>query len=181
MHILCILWIMYYCTKKETKCQSYFQVIGGERPPWAVLGVHVHRYVGPELRGYCALISMWLLYSHSWTVETCYRSLIWWHSPGQLEISLPYHSLLRASHLTAHIRPVAWHLDVLVLRRLWGSLQGADANFIGGLGLWQDPVKLQSDALLHTQVRGVGLTVDVPGFVPPLVLSHILVILIVLG
>lgn len=57
----------------------------------------------------------------------------------------------------------------------------ADTDFVGGLSLWQDPIGLQSDALLHAQVGRVGLAVYVPGPLRPGVLTHFLFVFIILS
>lgn len=97
---------------------AYFKVIGGERPPWAVLRGHIHGWVGPQFRRDCWRVSMGLLHCHGRAVKTSDGPLTWRHSPGKLEISLPYHPLLRAAQLTAHISPLTRQWDVMGLRQL---------------------------------------------------------------
>lgn len=161
--------------------KTYFEVIGGERSSRAVLGGHVHGRVGPQFCWECRRVSMRLLHCHSRAVETSDGPLTWRHSPGELEIPLPYHSLLRAAQLAACVRPLTRHREVL--RRRWRqrSIQVGEADLIGGLSLRQDPVGLQRDTLLHPQVGCVGLAVDVPRPLHPGVLTHILFVFIILS
>lgn len=174
-------WTGSLCVHFMHPLPTYFEVIGGERSSGAVLGGHVHGWVGPQFCWDCRNVSVRLLHCHSRAVETSDGPLTRRHSPGELEISLPYHSLLRAAQLATHVRPLTRHREVVGRRRRQGSVQVTEADLVGGLSLRQDPVGLQRDALLHPQVGCVGFAVDVPRPLHPGVLTHVVFVFIILS